>query len=82
MKTKLIPVDKTRCQALISNGHSFMSFGGTPEYVQCSKRPNVIITEKKLPKGKMSLCSTCLANAIALLGDTFTIRQIKRKTKS
>jgi len=63
---KLIPADPTRCQALIPNGHSFMSLGGVPGRFRCDKKPTHFLFEtvanpKDGKKGSMSVCPNCLA---------------------
>ena len=77
-KTKKIePPDLRQCQCLKSNGASFMSFGAVPELIRCVKKPVVIVTEKKKPKGSMSLCIDCWKRAREQLGqDSFTAKPI------
>lgn len=73
-KVKLIPPDKNQCQAELING-SFMSFG-IPSRTRCTKKPGMIIQEKKAPHGSMSVCPGCFTNAVKLLGDTFKVRPL------
>lgn len=63
--TGLIPPDRTRCQAEVPNGHSFMTLGGhLPGRARCDNRPSVIVVEqvpgKDGKRGSMSLCERCL----------------------
>lgn len=72
MADKLIPPDLKRCQAEMSNGYSFMTFGGVPGMVRCKNKPIVIIKDI-VPGddgliGSMTLCASCWNVAIQQLG--------------
>ncbi len=65
-RPKLIPPDRSRCQALRPNGHSFMTFGAAVEPIRCSNPPAVIVKERDPDpidgrRGSMSLCAECFA---------------------
>lgn len=64
-KVELEPPDRLRCQALIPNGHTFMTLGGRPGFDRCAEEPAVIIQETEPAGdgqvGSMSLCPACLA---------------------
>lgn len=61
--SKLIPVDRKRCQAEMPNGAGPFTIGGRPGMVRCTDIPSVIATEivagKDGQKGSMSLCLDC-----------------------
>jgi hypothetical protein len=60
----LEPPDMDQCQALIPNGHSFMTLGGRPERVRCEEKPEYLITETSPGDdgecGSMTLCADCM----------------------
>ena len=68
----LTPPDRTRCQAEIPNGATFMTLGGRCERVRCKSPPTVIVTEVKPGAdgryGSMALCHSCWAEALKQLG--------------
>ena len=75
MSETLIPPDFKRCQAEQKYG-SFMTLGPRP-MIRCDNAPVVVITERKQPKGSMSLCAKCYEAACDQLGKrTFTTRLI------
>ncbi|RLA42176.1 MAG: hypothetical protein DRQ64_00340 [Gammaproteobacteria bacterium] len=59
----LIPPDPDHCQAEKPNGHTFMTFGGSPGLVECRDPPSAIVFEVGVGKdgrrGAMSLCGPC-----------------------
>lgn len=61
MNLKLIPPDRSRCQAMILPG-SFMTLGPRV-WERCKARPTKIVTESTPGKdgqiGSMSLCDEC-----------------------
>jgi hypothetical protein len=76
----LIPPDRHRCQAEISNGVNFMTLGGRHEMVRCLSKPTVIVTEV-VPgpdgrRGSMSLCHPCWAQLIKLGAFLFSAEPI------
>ena len=61
----LTPPDPKRCQSMVPNGYTFMSFGGVPGLERCSNPPVVIAEEVEAAHedgqtGSMSLCLRCL----------------------
>jgi hypothetical protein len=83
MRGALVPPDKRQCQAEKRMG-SFMSFGGVPKLVRCTKRAVWIATEVKKGKdgrrGSMSLCDACAGVMTEQLGkDYATFKPIRRR---
>ena len=81
---KLIPPDPKQCQAQLSNGNTFMTFGGVSELVRCENVPLVVVKELRKGKdgkrGSMSLCAGCLLNATKRFGGGyFRTGPFKRK---
>src|SRR3990170_2082902 len=58
-KIRLIPPDLKQCQAEKPNRNDFMTLGGPVGHVRCTNKPFYIATERKAPKGSMSLCIDC-----------------------
>jgi hypothetical protein len=80
-KCEPTPPDLTRCEALKPNGHTFMTFGGVPGLVRCSKKPTLLAREAKPPKGEttrgaMSLCTECARVAEKQLGIAVTFHPL------
>tara|TARA_R110000822_G_scaffold25937_13_gene78488 strand:+ start:1015 stop:1263 length:249 start_codon:yes stop_codon:yes gene_type:complete len=76
------PTDKKQCQAMIPNGYTFMTMGGVPGLVRCTRSPIVIATESAPDEngeyGHMSLCVECLVVATGQLPDGyFKIKKIE-----
>lgn len=89
MKTKLIPPDKKRCQAIKLGGcrpsAEAMFIIGPRTETRCSNKPSVIIFENKPAsdgqKGSMSLCSECLKVFKAKMPKDFaTIKPLKSES--
>ena len=83
MGKALEPPDIDRCQAMVPNGHNFMTLGGRPGLERCRALPVVIVFEntpgKDGLKGSMSLCDRCLDQARLQFGDSyFTVAKIER----
>jgi len=82
MTEKLIPPDKTRCQAE-SRKYSFITLG-IPSMKRCKNKPSVIITEKKASegykkKGSMSLCPECMKAFLEKDNKPVTIKQLNTR---
>ena len=63
MENELEPPDLKQCQVEVPNGHSFMSLGGKPGRVRCTKKPSYLATERFAGKdgqfGSMTMCADC-----------------------
>ena len=77
-KTKLVPPDKKRCQAVKVVG-AFMF--GPPKTTRCERRPIYIAYETKPGadgiKGSMSLCGECAKVCIEQMATSVLLEKLK-----
>lgn len=75
MTSQLENPDLNRCQALVPNGASFMSFGGVPRRERCTNEPAYVATENQPGEdglyGSMSLCEDCAGALVEQIGPEY-----------